>query len=63
MDKTIKALQGSAEWHKQRIGKFTSSEIFRLMTEPKLVAEKKAGLLSAVSLTYVLEKVHDEITG
>ena len=63
MDTKIKALQGSAEWHKQRIGKFTSSEIFRLMTEPKLVAEKKAGLLSAGAITYVLEKVHEEITG
>lgn len=63
MDTTTNYRQGSAEWHKQRIGKFTSSEIHRLLTEPKSSEDKKAGKLSEGALTYVLEKVHEEITG
>lgn len=56
-------IQGSAEWHAIRLGKFTSSEIYRLMSEPKLKAEKEAGELSDGAKTYVLEKVHETLTG
>lgn len=55
--------QGSPEWYQIRLGKFTSSEIHRLMTEPKLAADKKAGNLSDGAMTYVLEKVHEQLTG
>lgn len=55
--------QGGAEWAKIRCGKFTSSEIHRLMSEPKDAAAKKAGELSEGAKTYVLEKVHETLTG
>lgn len=55
--------QGSPEWYQARLGRFTSSEIHRLLTEPKDAAAKKAGELSDGAMTYVLEKVHETITG
>lgn len=50
-------------WQKERLGKFTSSEIHRLLTEPKLKADKEAGNLSDGAHTYVLEKVAEILTG
>lgn len=54
--------QNSPEWYEARIGKFTSSEISRLLTEPKLKEDKEAGNLSQGAMTYVIEKVHETIT-
>lgn len=50
-------LQGSAEWHKARLGNFSSSEIYRLMT--------KAGSegLSVGAKTYCDEKLDEIMTG
>lgn len=59
----METLQGTAEWHKQRLGKFTASEIHRLLTDPKLKADKDAGNLSDGAETYVLEKVAEILTG
>lgn len=56
-------IQGSREWFEIRRGKFTSSEIYRLLSEPKDAAAKKKGELSEGAKTYVLEKVHEELTG
>lgn len=56
-------IQGSQEWFEIRRGKFTSSEIHRLMSEPMDAKAKKKGELSEGAKTYVLEKVHEQLTG
>lgn len=53
----------SPEWWELRHGCFTASEIFKLMTEPRSKAAKDAGELSDGALTYILEKVHEKLTG
>jgi len=54
--------QGTDAWDRMRIGRFTSSEIYRLMTEPKAVEAKKEGKLSEGALTYVYQKVAETLT-
>lgn len=49
---------GSEEWHLVRKGRFTPSELHRLMTEPKT----KSDLLSAGAITYVKEKLAESLT-
>ncbi len=51
--------QRGAEWHSHRIGRFTASEMHRLMTEPR----SKSEVLSSGAKTYVLEKASELITG
>ena len=51
----MQAPQGSEEWKKQRLGKFTASEISRLIF--------KKGSLTQGAKTYVMEKVMEVITG
>jgi len=55
----IEAEQRSPEWYAARLGVFTSSEIYRLMTKPKLKGE----VLSDGAKTYILEKVAESLTG
>lgn len=55
--------QGSEEWDKVRIGRFTSSEMWRLLTPPKTKEAKDAGKLSETALTYINVKVAETITG
>lgn len=55
--------QGTEEWDKMRIGRFTSSEMYKLMTSPKTKEAKEAGHLSETALTYVTEKVGETLTG
>lgn len=55
--------QGTEEWDKMRIGRFTSSEMYRLITPPKTKEDKEAGKLSETALTYVNEKVAETLTG
>ena len=55
----IEAEQRSPEWHAARLGVFTSSEIYRLMTKPKLKGE----FLSEGAKTYIFEKVAESLTG
>jgi hypothetical protein len=55
----IEAEQRSEGWHNARLGVFTSSEIYRLMTKPKLKSE----VLSEGAKTYILEKVAESLTG
>lgn len=55
--------QGTEEWDKIRVGRFTSSEIWRLMVEPKTNADKESGKLSETAMTYVTEKVSEVLTG
>lgn len=53
--------QGTDEWDKMRIGRFTSSEMYRLITPPKSKEDKEK--LSETALTYINEKVAESITG
>lgn len=53
----------SPEWFKLRLGCFTASEIFKLMTDPRSNKAKEAGELSEGAHTYVLQKVHEKVTG
>ena len=55
----IEAEQRSPEWHAARLGVFTSSEIYRLMTKPKTKGE----VLSDGAKTYIFEKVAERLTG
>lgn len=55
--------QGTPEWDAVRVGRFTSSENWRLMVDPKSNADKEAGKLSETSMTYVNEKVAEVMTG
>ena len=55
----IEAEQRSEGWHAARLGLFTSSEIWRLMTKPKLKSE----VLSDGAKTYIYEKVAESLTG
>jgi hypothetical protein len=55
----VEAEQRSPEWHAARLGVFTSSEIYRLMTKPKLKGE----VLSDGAKTYIMEKVAESLTG
>jgi hypothetical protein len=55
--------QGSDGWNQARVGRFTSSEIFKLMTDPRSKADKEAGKLSEGALTYVKIKVAETLTG
>lgn len=48
--------QKTIEWLNHRKGKFTGSEIHKLMTEPK----SKTELLSETAKTYILEKIAEE---
>lgn len=53
----------SPDWFKLRQGTFTASEIYKLMGEPRSAKDKKEGNLSQTADTYILEKVHEKITG
>lgn len=49
----------SPEWWELRHGTFTASEIWKLMTEPR----SKSEAVSKTAETYILEKVHEKLTG
>lgn len=55
--------QGTDEWDKARVGRFTSSEIWRLMVNPKSKSDQDSGKLSDTAMTYVFEKVAEIMTG
>lgn len=55
--------QGSEQWDQLRVGRFTSSEMYRLLTQPKTKEAKEAGRLSETAMTYITEKVAETITG
>lgn len=55
--------QGTEEWSQVRVGRFTSSEMWRLITPPKTKEAKEAGKLSETALTYINVKVAETITG
>ena len=51
------------EWLSKRIGRFTASEVWKLMTDARSKADKDAGKLSETAMTYVMEKAVEELTG
>lgn len=55
--------QRTKAWRDVRAGKFTASEMWRLMGEPQSKAAKEAGEWSDTATTYINEKVAEEITG
>lgn len=55
----VAAEQRTAEWHDIRLGKFTSSELWKLMGVPK----KKGEVLTEQGKTYVADKIAELITG
>lgn len=50
-------------WRDVRAGKFTASEIWKLMGEPQSKTAKEAGDWSDQATTYINEKVAEELTG
>jgi hypothetical protein len=55
--------QRTPEWIKSRMGRFSCSQLHRLMTDPKAKADKEAGKLSDGAITYVMECIAEKITG
>lgn len=49
----------SPDWFKLRQGKFTASEVWKLMTTPR----SKNQEISITADTYILEKVHEKLSG
>lgn len=56
-------LQRTEEWFNARKYRFTSSCVYKLLTEPRSKAAKDAGELSETAKSYILEKVVQEIGG
>ena len=48
-------LQNTSEWYASRLFRFTSSELGKLMTEPRSKADKEAGKLSATAEEYIFD--------
>lgn len=55
--------QRSKEWFDFKLGNFSPSEYYKLVTDPKLKADKDAGNLSEGALTHVHEKASELLTG
>lgn len=55
--------QRTQEWRDIRAGKFTASEMWRLMGEPRSKAAKEAGDWGDEAISYINQKVAEELTG
>lgn len=55
--------QGTQEWLDLRMGKFTGSQMYRLLTFPRSKADKEAGVWSETAKTYITECVAEVLTG
>lgn len=55
--------QRSQAWYRIRLGRFTASEVWKLLTEPKTKEAKEKGEWSAQAKTYILDKVAETLTG
>lgn len=55
--------QRTKDWHEARMGKFTCSEVYNLMTEPRSKSDREAGKLSKSAQTYIYKKVAETLTG
>ncbi len=54
--------QNTPEWYASRLFRFTSSELGKLMTEPRSKADKEAGNLSATAEGYIFDKIAEYLT-
>ena len=59
----MEVLQRTETWHKQRLGKFTASNIHKLMGEPRSKAAREAGQWTDGAMTYIMEKASEIISG
>ncbi len=57
MEKVSNIPHGSEEWYNSRRGRFTPSELHRLMVEPKIKSE----LLSVGAISYIKEKLAESL--
>jgi len=57
------ARQRSPEWYAIRRGRFTGSEIWKLMVEARDATAKKLGLPGETAMTYIRETLAQSITG
>lgn len=55
-------MQNTSEWYASRLFRFTSSELGKLMTEPRSKADKEAGKLSATAEEYIFDKLAEYLT-
>lgn len=53
----------SEEWKAARLGKFTSSELVRLMAEPTAAEKKEGQKVSKGAITYIMECVAEILSG
>ena len=57
------SLQNNPDWYQDRLFHFTSSELYKLLSEPREKAKKEAGELSESAKTYVYDKISEYIIG
>ncbi len=62
MDTKPKILPYTPEWYEARLGRFTSSEIWKLIGEARSKKDREAGLLSEQGETYAFEKAAEILT-
>lgn len=55
--------EAEKQWHLDRSGLWTASEIWKLFVEPKTKADREAGRFSDTAETYILEKAVQRKTG
>lgn len=55
--------QQNDEWFKRKLGLFSSSNIYKLLTEPRSKKDKENGILSKTAQDYILEKAVEELYG
>lgn len=56
-----KVFKDKDDWAEFRKGYFTASESVKLLSEPKLKADKEAGKLSDGGITYVIERTAEKV--
>jgi len=59
----IERKQRTPEWYAARRGRFTGSEVHKLMTDPRSKADKDAGKLSDGAMTYIYQVLAEKTTG
>ena len=55
--------QGTPEWFNDRLFHFTSSELYKLLTEPRSKQDQEAGKPSMTMAEYIFEKLAEDLTG
>jgi hypothetical protein len=55
--------QRSQAWFNARAGKFTASEMYKLLTQPQSKEARERGDLSETTKSYIMTKIAEELTG